>query len=79
MVRGSSYLLFSLPLVLHFAAPARMHGESAPLRDERAAFFAIAGLFLLFNFSPWEREAQEGLETVLYALLLLCGLRLARA
>jgi hypothetical protein len=48
-LRGASYLLFALPLALHFAAPARVHGPLAPLRDERAGFFAIAGLFGLYQ------------------------------
>jgi hypothetical protein len=78
-LRGASYLLFGLPLALHFAAPGRVHGPLAPLRDERAGFFAIAGLFGLYNLGPWERSAQELLEGLLYALLLACGWRLGRA
>lgn len=76
---GASYLLFALPLALHFAAPARLHGRLAPLPDERAAFFVIAALFIAWNLGAWERQAQELLEACLYALLLACGLRPARA
>jgi len=77
--RGASYLLFALPLLLHFAAPRRMHGALAPVRDERVAFFAVALSFIAWNLGPWERQAQELLEGVLYALLLAVGLRLTRA
>ncbi len=77
--RGSSYLLFALPLLLHFAAPARLHAGLAPVRDEQAAFLAVALLFIGWNLGAWEREAQELLEGMLYALLLAVGLRLARA
>lgn len=75
---GASYLLFAAPLALHFAAPARLHGPLAPLRDERVAFLAIAASFIAWNLGAWERQAQELLEAALYALLLACGLRLAR-
>lgn len=75
---GASYLLFALPLLLHFAAPARMHGGLAPVADERAAFFAVALAFIAWNLGPWESHAQELLEGVLYALLLAVGVRLVR-
>jgi hypothetical protein len=76
---GASYLLFALPLLLHFAAPARWHDGLAPAADERAAFFAVALAFIAWNLGPWESQAQELLEGVLYALLLAVGVRLARA
>lgn len=75
--RGASYLLFAVPLALYFAAPARRLGALAPTRDERAAFAIVAALFIAFNLGPWERQAQELLEAVLYALLLAVGLRCA--
>lgn len=80
--RGSSYLLFALPLCAYYLAPGtgRRLGRLAPTTDERAAFAAIGGLFLLGNMSAaWERAAQELLELLLYALLLATGLRLRRA
>ncbi|WAS97440.1 hypothetical protein [Nannocystis punicea] len=79
--RGSSYLLFALPLVGYYLAPGtgRWLGRLAPLRDERWAFAAVAALFVAGNMSAaWERAAQELLELLLYALLLATGLRLAR-
>ncbi|HEY0135271.1 MAG TPA: hypothetical protein VGB85_14400 [Nannocystis sp.] len=76
---GASYLLFGLPLLLHFAAPARMHGGLAPVADERAACFAVALAFIAWNLGPWESHAQELLEGVLYSLLLAAGVRLMRA
>ncbi|MDC0715565.1 hypothetical protein [Nannocystis bainbridge] len=77
--RGSSYLLFALPLIGYFAAPRRWLGGLAPSRDERWAFVAIAGLFVAGNMSAaWERAAQELLELLLYALLLAIGLRVGR-
>jgi hypothetical protein len=75
---GSSYLLFALPLALHFAAPARLHGRLAPVVDERLAFVAIAVQFILWNLGPWERQAQELLEACVYALMLAYGVRLLR-
>ena len=75
---GASYLLFALPLLLHFAAPARMHGRLAPVADERAAFFTIALAFIAWNLGPWESHAQELIEGVLYGLLLAAGVRLVR-
>ncbi len=75
--RGASYLLFAAPLLLYFFAPP-VHRGIAPSPDERAAFLAIALLFLAWNFGPWERQAQELLETLLYALLLAIALRLIR-
>ncbi|HEY8379818.1 MAG TPA: hypothetical protein VIK91_25180 [Nannocystis sp.] len=80
-VHGTSYLLFALPLVGYYLSPgtgSRL-GARGPTRDERAAFAAIAGLFLVGNmFAAWEREAQELLELLLYALLLGTGVRLGR-
>lgn len=75
---GASYLLFALPLALHFAAPARLHGRLVPVADERLAFFAIGALFVAWNLGPWERQAQELLELCLYSLMLAYGWRLAR-
>ena len=76
-LRGASYLLFALPLALYFGAPARRLGALAPTADERAAFALVAAAFVAFNLGPWERQAQELLEAVLYALLLAVGLRCA--
>lgn len=80
-VRGMSYQLFALPLMVYFLSPrtARWSGPVAPTTDERAAFVAVAGLFLASNTSAaWEGAAQELLELLLYALLLATGARLAR-
>ncbi|MCY1053964.1 hypothetical protein [Nannocystis sp. SCPEA4] len=80
--RGSSYLLFALPLVAYYMVPGtgRWLGRTTPNRDERWAFAAVAGLFIAGNMVPaWERAAQELLELLLYALLLATGVRLARA
>lgn len=84
--RGASYQLFALPLVGYYMSPGTgwwgrpWWGRSQPTVDERAAFAAIAGLFLLGNMSAaWERAAQELLELLLYALLLATGVRLRRS
>jgi hypothetical protein len=80
--RGSSYLLFALPLVAYFLAPGTglWRGRLAPVRDERCAFALIAALFFAGNLSAsWERAAQELLELLLYALLLAVGWRARRA
>jgi hypothetical protein len=73
--RGSSYLLFAAPLALYFA---RARGPLAAAPGERLAFAAVGALFILGNLTPWEREAQELLEAVLYALLLVVAVRLSR-
>ncbi|PCC67680.1 hypothetical protein SAMN02745121_02316 [Nannocystis exedens] len=80
--RGSSYLLFALPLAGYYLAPGtgRRLGRARPIADERWAFAVIAGLFVAGNMSPaWERAAQELLELLLYALLLATGVRVGRA
>lgn len=73
--KGATYLLFVLPLVLFFAAPARYLGAVAPTRDQRIAF-GLVGLFFGLSL-PFaiERYYQEWLETLLYALLLSAGIR----
>lgn len=79
--RGSSYLLFALPLVAYYMAPGtgRWLGRARPIRDERWAFAALGALFVAGNMSAaWERAAQELLELLLYALLLATGLRVAQ-
>lgn len=79
--RGSSYLLFALPLVGYFLVPGTGlgRGRLAPVRDERWAFALIAGLFFVGNLSArWERAVQELLELFLYGLLLAVGWRVTR-
>lgn len=77
-LRGASYFLFALPLLAYFALPARRLGALAPVADERAAFFAVGGLSVVFGLGPWERDGQELLEGIVYALLLAGALRLLR-
>jgi hypothetical protein len=80
--RGSSYLLFALPLGVYFLAPGTgmRPGPLAPVRDERCAFALIGALFFAGNLSAsWERAVQELLELLLYGLLLAVGWRVARA
>lgn len=78
---GSSYLLFAVPLAAYFAWPPgpRPHAPPAPLRGERLAFLLLAALFLLGNLTAWERQAQELLEGLVYALMLTIAARHLRA
>lgn len=73
---GGSYLLFCAPLAAYFAWPAT---AVAPARGERRAFLQVAVLFLAGNLTAWEREAQELLETLVYALMLAIAARHLRA
>lgn len=74
--RGGSYLLFAAPLALWFAWP---RARLAPTVGERLAFLVLAAAFVAGNLTAWERQAQELLEALLYALLLAIGLRHLRA
>ncbi len=73
---GSSYLLFAVPLAAYFGWP---HGPLPPVRGERLAFLLLATLFLLGNLTAWERQAQELLEALVYALMLTIAARHLRA
>lgn len=75
---GASYALFGVPLVAYFAAPSRWLGAYAPTADERLAMLGT-GLLLVQTNGPREALAQEGLEAILYAVLLGCGVRCLRA
>ncbi len=73
---GASYLLFAGPLVLYFLGSSRWWGCVVPTRRERLGFGVIAVMFLAWNLTPWEAEAQELIEACLYGLIAGVGLRL---
>jgi hypothetical protein len=86
---GHSYLLFAAPVFAYFALAlprvstyARRHlGVATPSRTEGLAFLSMIGVVVLLAvlMPSWEGERDELIETILYALMLAIGIRIAIA